>query len=101
MRTLIAAAAATLALAGAASSASAESVTVRIDYSDLDLTSTADQAKLEQRIEVAVDDACQKPGIRNLRGRSYWRACREAAYGAAQDEAKRTVAMAKSDSADS
>ncbi|MDE1466690.1 UrcA family protein [Aurantiacibacter sp. D1-12] len=77
-KTLIAfATAATLIAAPAAAHESAEeTITISVQTSDLDLSNTADQDRLNNRIDTAISRACRSGG-RDLASRRAEAACRD------------------------
>ncbi|RPF70314.1 UrcA family protein [Aurantiacibacter spongiae] len=82
-RLSIALAAASIVLAGPALAGPAtDAVTIDVRTSDLDLTDSADQARLDRRIDTAIDQACRTGG-RDLSSRRAESACRAALKDAA------------------
>jgi UrcA family protein len=61
-------------------------VTVVVPYADLDLTGSAGEARLDQRIDAAVAQVCVKPDIRNLKAMTAWEECKAAARVGALDQ---------------
>ena len=70
----------------AATPASAEDVSVNVPYADLDLTGPAGSAKLEARIDAAVDQVCAKPHMRDLKAMTAWERCKETAKIGAMEQ---------------
>lgn len=77
----IAAAAATFATAGAAQ---AEDVTERIEFSPIQLATSAGREALKNRIDDAVESVCSITDVRDLNARREQRACMESAAADAQ-----------------
>ncbi|RJY08509.1 UrcA family protein [Aurantiacibacter aquimixticola] len=77
-KTFIAIAAASAIFAApAAAQDAAEDVTIAVQTDDLDLTDTADQDRLDARVETAIRQACRSGG-RDLTSRRVEAACRNA-----------------------
>lgn len=75
-KTLIAlATAATLLAVPAAAQDASEDVTITVQTGDLDLTTAADQSRLDSRVETAIRRACRSGG-RDLASRRIEAACR-------------------------
>jgi UrcA family protein len=59
-----------------AAPAAAEEFTVRISYADLDLATAAGTEQLGKRIEVAAEEACGRPFIRDLSAIASFERCK-------------------------
>lgn len=84
----LAAALSTLSLALIAGPASAaDTISVVVPYADLDLTTDAGQAKLDARIDAAIDQICAKPETsKELKAMADWSACRKGAATTAAEQ---------------
>jgi UrcA family protein len=54
---------------------SAGELVARVAYADLDLTTAAGKARLEQRMKSAIRDVCQRPDARNLTHSTNYNRC--------------------------
>ncbi len=93
-KTLIAIAAITTAIAApAAAQDASENVTITVQTNDLDLTSQADQQRLDNRVETAIRRACRSGG-RDLASRQVETACRASLTDAANPRVELAIADA-------
>ena len=69
---------------------------VNVHYKDLNLTSTEDRAKLDQRLDSAAQDICSTHGTNDLAHQSLARQCRNIVLNDAREKAQIVVAQAKS-----
>ena len=70
--------------ASIATPAAAETASVTVNFEDLDLTSPAGVATLDQRIAEAVEEVCNKTEPRRLRGKMAWEECKAASLADAE-----------------
>ena len=70
--------------ASIATPAAAETVSVTVNFEDLDLTSPAGVATLDQRIAAAVEQVCAKAEPRLLWGKMAWEECKAASLADAK-----------------
>ena len=77
MKKLAIAAALAASLVATGPAFAAETFVVRIDYGDLDLTTSAGVQQLGQRIEAKAVEACGSPFIRDLKGVAAFEQCKE------------------------
>lgn len=84
--TCFAALAASVAFAAPAAAEDLATATVVVPYGDLDRAAPADAAKLDQRIEAAVEEVCTKPDIRNLKSMLAWEECKAGARAGALEQ---------------
>lgn len=89
--TMLAASLATLAVAPAA----AEPVHLTIDASDIDVTSPAGAERLAQRIEAKVEQACERPFMRDLVAMRGYQNC----VASARDVTNETLGLAGTETA--
>lgn len=69
---------------------------LNVRYRDLNLVSTEDRAKLDQRLDSAAKDICSAHGTNDLAHRDLARRCRSIVLNDAREKAQIVVAQAKS-----
>ena len=87
-------AAASFAVAPASAAQQGDTRSIKVRYGDLDLSRTADVARLNRRIAGAVKAVCGSYDLRNLPEATNARACRKEAIAAAGPKVKLAVARA-------
>lgn len=93
-KTLIAlATAATLLAVPAAAQDATGNVTITVETNDLDLSSSADQQRLDSRVQTAIRRACRSGG-RDLASRQVEAACRASLSDAASPSVELVIAQA-------
>jgi UrcA family protein len=70
----------------AAAATPAETPSVLVPYGDLDTDSPAGAAALEQRIEAAASEVCERPDIRSVRQMAAWEECKATAKAGALEQ---------------